>query len=292
MEIRKVLESLPSDIVDKENKQQLIEVKKQHNEFLAAFNKGCCYLCGMKISYFNEYEKCFHWFLLPKGIRKKYFRDYLKDPIGFIQLESYLRWVAETEGYFKNINDLSNNNPNGKLLETTIKYKNIEWSMNFGKTDLEGHHDSKYTDFPHFHIQILIDDRPFIGFNDFHIPFSDYDLFRFEAFKNEDLIEHHRIYGEGMSVIEDEDKLRIIEDNLVPSNSEMEGTFHTQTFFEMPEGESITAEELDNIKKESKERGITLRKLLKEKIPNIKLLVKNVSPAKGVVTKKVRNKRK
>ena len=66
MEIRDFLKSLSDEEIAYSNKQQFIEADKEHTEFLNAFNKDCCYMCGMKLSYFHEAEKCLHWFLLPK----------------------------------------------------------------------------------------------------------------------------------------------------------------------------------------------------------------------------------
>lgn len=69
------------------------------------------------------------------------------------------------------------------MLETTIKYKNIEWTLTYGQSDLDGHKDSQNANFPHFHLQMLVDELPFIRFNDFHIPFSKEDLFNIKLLK-------------------------------------------------------------------------------------------------------------
>lgn len=288
MEVRDFLKSLSPELINEGNKQQFIEADEEHTEFLTAFKKDCCYLCGMKLSYFNESEKCFHWFLLPDGIRKKHFKEYLTEDFGFFQLESYLRWVANTDENIKNINDLRNKNPDGKLVETTIKYKNIEWSLNFGQTDLLGHTGSSNGDFPHFHMQIFKDERPFISFNNYHIPFSDYDKFMLKAIENEDLVEHLNLHGEGISVIEKESELEWIDDKMVPCENEDDATFHTRSFFEMPEGETITGDRILELKEEARKKGIPLRKYMKEMIPNIRIQ-SEVNPGKGVIEKKTRN---
>lgn len=290
-DIRNYLKSLPASFINDSNEKQILESKKEYKEFLRAFEKGCCYICGMKLSYFNESEKCLHWFLLPDGIRKKHFKEYLKEPIGFFQLDSYLRWVANLDGGFKNINDLSNDNPDGKIEETTIRYNDIEWSLNYGKNDLSGHIGSQNSDFPHFHLQIIKAGKPFIRFNDCHIPFSDFDQFMIEAIKNEDLIEHHRLFGDGISVLEDEDKLKIINDEMVPCDSDESATFHSSTFFMLPENKTITLGEYLELKDKAKEKGVTLRKYMEIERPDISLYTE-ISPGSGVVEKKGRNKRK
>ena len=53
-------------------------------------------------------------------------------------IENYLRWVASEEAFAKNINDLADEG-SGKLLELTIKYKNLKWSFSCGESDLNGH---------------------------------------------------------------------------------------------------------------------------------------------------------
>lgn len=289
MEIRSFLESISPERVDEFNKKNLIKEAIEHAEFLSAFRKGCCYICGMKLSYFNESEKCLHWFLLPEGIKKKHFMGYLSEKIGFFQLDIYLRWVANTDERIKNINDLKNEKQDGKLVETTIRYNNLEWSFNYGKTDLEGHKGSRNGNFPHFHLQILQDDSPFIRFNDCHIPFSEIDLLNLEMSKHKDRVEHLYLHGEGISVIENENAVRMILEKKVPCEDEEDATFHTRIIVEFPEG--ITEERFLELQKEAKDKGIPLSRHLKDVFPNIKMDSK-VNPGKGVVAKKIRNPRK
>lgn len=291
MDIRNFLKDIPKEEINKRNEEELARSIKEHKEFTKAFEKDCCYLCGMKLDYFNSSEDCFHWFLLPPGIKKKDFKQYLNNPIGYFQLESYLRWVANTNGLFKNINDLQEESYQGKLIERTIKYKNIEWTFNIGKTDIEGHDNSANANFPHFHIQIFQDGKPFVKFNDFHIPFSHHDLFLFEAIKNEDLVEHLNLFGEGMSVIENETDLKWIDEHLESCESIEDATFHTSSMFVLPDGQSITIDQLDQYRLEAKKLKQPLRKYLEKQIPDIKI-VTEIKPGKGVVDKKHRTKRK
>lgn len=58
-----------------------------------------------------------------------------------------------------NINDLSEETSDSSFLETTIKYKNIEWSFSIGKTDKEGHQTAKIGDKPHYHLQMKVDNQ-------------------------------------------------------------------------------------------------------------------------------------
>jgi hypothetical protein len=291
-DIRKFLEDFSPEERESKNKEQIEENEAMFKEFVHAHSKECCSLCGNKLSYFNEAETCFHWFQLPVGIKKKNFTDYLREPIGYFMLESYFRWMATIDAPLKNINDLSDEMSDSKLREVTIKYQNIEWTLTYGATDLEGHKGSKNADFPHFHIQMLVDGKPFIRFNDFHIPFSKPDLFNFRL-KEEagDLVEFSNSQGEGMSIIEDEDYLKELADSLSLAEDEENATFDTSTMFQMPEGETMSGEVLAQLMEESKTKKIPLRKVIKEYNANIKS-VTQISPGKGVPEMKKRNKRK
>ena len=90
----------------------------------------------MNMNSFKESVHCFHWFTYPKGIRKKHFESYLKKPIGFFQLDSYFRWLANSEVFLTNINDLKDETSATSYLESTFRYKNFEWAFSVGRYDL------------------------------------------------------------------------------------------------------------------------------------------------------------
>ena len=285
-ELKKYLASLSPEYVDKRNQEEIEGNKKMFAEFKDAFSKSCCFLCGNKLETFYSDEPCFHWFLRPNGIRKKDFKSYLSEPIGFYRLESYLRWVATTENFIKNINDLESETSKSKIREVTIKYKNIEWSLHYGKTDLVGHSNSKNADFPHFHLQMLIDDNPFIRFNDFHIPFSKYDLIDIKLMDEaSDLIKFGHSQAPGMSVIEDEDLMKEIEQLMVASENMDRATFNAKTLAVMPEGKKMSGEKLNQMFKENKETKVPLRHLMKKYFPEVNL-VTQIEPADGMPDKK------
>lgn len=237
MSLRDFLNDIPKEEIEKQNQEQLRQNEEIYKDFQEAFKKDCCSLCGNKLDYFCEYEPCFHWFTLPKGIKKRHFKEYLSEPIGYFKLESYFRWMATLLAPLKNINDLSDEMTESKLREITIKFKNIEWSLNYGQTDLDGHFNSKNADFPHFHIQILIDNRPFIRFNDYHIPFSKADLFNLQLKEEaDDLIDFRHSKGEGMSFIEDSENLKELDKIMKVADVENSAPFKTSSMIKMPEG--------------------------------------------------------
>lgn len=285
------LKKLTPEEIEKNNQEQLDENTRLFKEFKDAYFRNCCFLCGNKLDYFSPYETCFHWFLRPNGIKKKHFQDYLSEPIGYFKLESYLRWVATMDKFLKNINDLQCETSKSKLKEVTIKYKNIEWSLTFGRTDMEGHPNTPNADFPHFHIQMLLDNRPFIRFNDFHIPFSEEDLFDIMLMQEaNDIIDFKFHKAPGMSVLENEGLLKEI-DKVVQVSDDLESAiFYNRTFITMPEGEAMSHEIIEAIKNESKRTKVPIRHIIKKYYPEAHI-VTHVAPASGVPEKKTRNKR-
>ena len=291
MNIRDYLNNISPEERQRISDEQLKENQDMYKDFQDAYKKGCCSLCGNKLDYFNIHEKCFHWFTLPRGIKKKDFIEYLREPIGFFRLESYFRWMASLTAPLKNINDLSDNISTSKIKEITIRFKSIEWSLNYGQGELSGHKNSKNANFPHFHIQLLKDGKPFIRFNDFHIPFSEEDLFDIKLInENSDLIYFRHTHGEGMSFIEDQENLNELAKIMRVADDENTATFKTSSMIQMPEGKTMSGEVLDRIFKESRSTKIPIRVLLKKYYPEA-TIVTEVNPGKGVPNMKKRNKR-
>lgn len=289
-EFEDFMNSLTPEQIEEGNRKQEAENKEVYLEFSDAYSKECCFLCGMKLDYFNTSETCFHWFLKPSGIKKKHFKDYLSEDIGFFKLESYFRWLAHIENPFKNINDLKCETTESKLLETTIKHKNIEWTLTYGQSDLEGHKGSHNGDFPHFHLQMLVDELPFIRFNDFHIPFSKEDLLNIELLKRDDVL-FRNSQAPGMTdLLEDSEMLEMIDEHCTVPENEKDASLNFGTMIQMPEGKKMSGEEITKIFEESKRTKKPVRHLMKEHFPDASI-VTEVKPADGVPEKKKRKKR-
>lgn len=289
-DIKDFMNSLTPEQIEEGNKKQEAENKEMYLEFSDAYSKGCCFLCGMKLDYFNPSETCFHWFLKPSDIKKKHFKYYLSEDIGFFKLESFFRWLAHIEKPFININDLKCETTESKLLETTIKYKNIEWTLTYGKSDLEGHKDSNNADFPHFHLQMLVDGLPFIRFNDFHIPFSEKDLFNIELHKQDNVL-FKNSQAPGMTdILEDSEMLEMIDEYCTIPENEEDASLNFRTMIQMPDGKTISGEKIAEILEESKRTKRPVRHLMKEHFPDANI-VSEVTPADGVPEKKKRKKR-
>lgn len=242
-DLRAFIESIPPEVVGENQKQQEKENERIYNEFLESLETGRCFLCGDMTDSFEEEKPCFHWFLYPKGIKKKCFESYLQNPIGFFQLDSYFRWYANSEKPLGNINDLKEEISKTSYLETTYKYNNIEWAFSIGHTDKEGHDNAAVGSVPHYHIQMKVDGRVFLRFNDFHIPFSDSDLFTMEMFEQaSDLVEWGHYRGHGMGIIEDEENLKLIDDVMTTTDKYEDGIFCRQTMITSNPGQTIPGE--------------------------------------------------
>ncbi len=283
-DLRNYLESFPQDEIDRKTQIQEEETKRIYKEFTKGLKSGKCFICGQKMNSFDKTKPCFHWFTYPNGIKKKYFEKYLEKPIGFFQLDSYFRWLANSENPITNINDLKDETSKTSYLETTIRYKNIEWSFSVGYTDMEGHKDGKVGATPHFHIQMVVNNNIFLKFNDFHIPFSDSDLFNIELLNQaSDQIKIEHSYGQGVGILEDENKLKLIADTMVVADNPETAPFNRQTFVHAKEGKTISVEiiqqAIDESNKTKQPIGQILQRLLAESEASILTII---TPGDGV----------
>lgn len=291
MDIKQFFDNLTSKQIEDGNKQQFDQNLRFYNDFKAAFKKGVCFLCKQDLTEFTSSQPCFHWFLRPHGIKKKHFNKYLSTPIGFFRFDSYIRWVANHSSPFKNINDLKSEMNQSKLIEYTARYKNIEWSISISRTDRFGHINTS-VNFPHFHFQMKIDGLIFIKYNDFHIPLSEEDIFTFRALEEApDKVIWTNSFGEGMSIIEDQELLEKLDKKMIRTEDFENATFNTSTLFQMPESQTINGELLNQILEESRETGIPIRHLMKKYFPEANIITE-ISPGNGVPDIAARSQRK
>lgn len=290
--LKKFIESIPDAEVKKQMKLQDEENRKVYKEFIDKLKKNKCFLCGENIDVFNESKPCFHWFTYPKGIKKKYFNNFLKKPIGFFRLDSYFRWLANSEKPIGNINDLKEETSKTSYIETTYKYKDIVWAFSIGHTDKEGHKNSKWGAIPHYHIQMKIQDRIFLKFNDFHIPFSDEDLFNIELLRQaKDQVKLGYYRGHGIGILENEEILPIIDEALTISENEESATFNRQTIIQATEGNTISTEIIVKAIEESNQTKQPVGKILQKYLSDANFTT-IISPGEAVpkMTKRSRKK--
>ena len=94
-----------------------------------------------------------------------------------------MSWVANSNQPFENVNDIISDILPSRIFEATIRYKNIEWSFSFKKSDLEGHPDARIGGLPHYHFQMIVDDNTIISYNNCHIQFTPEDFLFFEMIR-------------------------------------------------------------------------------------------------------------
>ena len=281
-DLRKFIESIPQEEVDRQNHLHAENNEREYKQFSDALKIGKCFLCAGQMNSFEVMRPCFHWFTHPTGIKKKHFDIYLKNPIGFFQLDSYFRWLANTERPIGNINDLKSETSSTSYLETTFKYKNIEWAISIGHTDKEGHPDSQIGSSPHFHIQMKVDGRVFLKFNDYHIPFSDYDLFNMTMLEQvSDKVKLDHSYGKGIGILEEEEILKILDDAMKVSHDFEKASFQTQSIILVPKGKTIPTELIEQAIEKSKKTNEPLRKILQRLLPDANIITQ-LNPGSGV----------
>jgi hypothetical protein len=183
------------------NQQRAYET--EHKAFLNAYNEDKCYMCGKPFASISSNQACLHWLLRRCKFKKKDFEK-VYERFDFYQISAYLRWVSFAESGAKNINNLKEESSERKKFEVTIKWKNIEWTLDCSHNDFSGHAGSK-TNMPHWHFQMRIDGNQFIKFGDYHIPFSKNDLLKLHLEADPDSgFEHNFGYGgKGMQEVMD-----------------------------------------------------------------------------------------
>ncbi|XLQ20165.1 MAG: hypothetical protein ACKUBY_00090 [Candidatus Moraniibacteriota bacterium] len=274
------LDSMSDEEIREKNDKEITKAEKDFLELENALKSGDCSICGYKLSHFSVKKPCLHWFLKTKGFKKKYF-PLLYEKYSFHRIDAYLRWVANAEDPMKNINDLVEEKSSNKKVETTIKYKNIEWSFSCAKSDYHGHHDRKTGKEPHYHFQMKVDGNVRINYNGFHIPFHDEDYLAFSVGEGKiNKIGIHHVQGVGMQGLLDELSPEELLDYMVRSDDYDDSMLHTSTLVMADSGTTMSGEDIANLCEKHKKTGIPMAKLVDE-LKNVKS-TSIISPGPGV----------
>ena len=266
------------------NEAATSESLEEQREFQASFRSGDCYLCGGRLDTFDAKRPCLHWLLRPKGVKKSHISDALSEA-GAMQAQTYLRWVATEEAPIININDLPDGSDQPKPIEVSIRYKDLEWSFSCGHSDLKGH-GTGYSAFPHFHFQMRICGRPFINYNDFHIPLKHNEIVFLYARQEDPRLTAKFPGGWGMADVLNESNLEKIVDLPVSRGDRDRAPFHMGTMIMAKEGTTISGDALANMFRRSQSEGRSLASLARE-LPNVRVMTE-VSAGPGVVEAAVR----
>lgn len=257
------LESLPVEVIEAINKKTRESGDEEFQQFKNFLDNGYCYLCGGKMDSFDEANVCMHWLLKPAGFNKKHFH-LVYEKFNFLRIQSYLRWIATTEILAGNINDLIEELSPNKLLEVTIKYKNLEWTFSCANSDLAGHEGSFAGQLPHYHFQMRINNQSFIDYADFHIPFTEEDLFHLPIILGMvEKAKYAHTHSPGMQEMMDIDP-EILLSSMCKTDDETHGVYNLQTLIEAEPGKTLSGDEIADLFKKSKELNVPVARLIGE----------------------------
>jgi len=289
----KFMSNLPAEEIARVNELHRKEAVEQHNQFKAAFRTGKCSFCGDLLSAFDPAKPCRHWLLKPVGVRKEHIEQ-IATQFSWSILENYSRWVANEDSFARNVNDLDDEST-GKLLELTIKYKDLAWSFSCGESDLSGHEGGgEHSKRPHWHFQMYADGKPFVRYNDYHLPLSEADAGFLEFMRANPGKVHRRLAGgTGVKELLHESTL----DHVVAmgrsgtTDDDAESApIKLDTFVIAEPGKTIRGADIYNLIEQARAEGVTVTSKMRElKDVSVQTFV---SPGPGVVQQAPRSGRK
>jgi hypothetical protein len=278
---KRLLDSMNEQEHHRQRQEDLQRAEAEHSQFVQGYAKGICYLCGKPFKTLSKNEPCVHWLLRQCKFKKNYL-PLIYERFGYTQMAAFTRWAANQERLHGNINDLLEAKGERKLFEFTVKWKNIEWTFDCSRTDYEGHKDT-HSNFPHYHLQMRIDNRPFINFGDFHLPLSEEDLFYIDMSLAipESFRQTFGFAGAGMQAASEVDA-EIILENAVTVTDENEGIYRMQTMMMAADGETIDGQMIQDMIRESQKTGRTMASMAHKYMPDSTGVITVISPAESV----------
>ena len=152
--LKESLKTLSSKEIEEINKAQIAQSKKEAEEFLNAYKNGQCYLCALPFDEKNIAKPCVHWLLNQCDFQPSKDLLPIADHYGYFQIAAFLRWCANAEVKFRNINDLLDEKDARNVISNTIVWKDIEWTFACSAHDFTGHSTgTKEALKPHYHFQ-------------------------------------------------------------------------------------------------------------------------------------------
>ena len=265
--------------IEEMNRKNDEEHQRQSAAFKAGYENGICYLCDKPFKTISKNDPCLHWLLRQCKFKKKDFPKIYKK-YGYGNIAAFTRWCANQERLHSNINDLEEEKSDRKILSYTVRWKNIEWTFDCSKNDFSGHSGTSI-DFPHYHFQMRIDGRQFINFNDFHVPFTDQDVFVLKTSLEQGdwFKQDFGAIGSGMQDAISVDPELALEH--MSNANEEDATYHLSTMIEAID-KPIPGELIDEIRQESNETGRSMTLIAKEKLKDIAIIRTVISPADSV----------
>jgi len=277
---RKIFEGMSPEEIEEMNRINDEEHQKQAEAFKAGYEKSTCYLCGKPFKTISKDNPCLHWLLRQCKFKKKDFPK-IYEMYGYGNIAAFLRWCANQERFLSNINDLENEKSDRKVLSYSVNWKNIEWTFDCSKNDFVGHTGTSI-DYPHYHFQMRIDGRQFINFNDFHVPFTDQDLFVLKnSMEQGDWFKQNfGAIGSGMQEAVSIELDDILEHTSRSANED-EATYHFSTMIDASEN-PISGEEIYEIQQEAERTGKSFAYVAKKRLKERAKVKTVISPADSI----------
>jgi len=277
---RKVFEQMSAQEVEEMNRLNDEEHQRQADAFKAGYEKGICYLCNKPFKTISKENPCLHWLLRQCKFKKKYFPK-LFQKYGYGNIAAFVRWCANQEKLLSNINDLNDEKSERNILSYTVKWKNIEWTFDCSKSDFEGHQGTSI-DYPHYHFQMRIDGRQFINFNDFHLPFTEHDLFVLKnSMEQSDWFKQDfGTIGSGMQDAVNVGLDEILE-HTTRSEDENDAVYHFSTMIDARDS-PLSGEEIYEMQQEAERTGKSLAYVAQKRLKDCTKVQTVVSPAESI----------
>lgn len=277
---RDILNSIPECERLRIQEENSKEAEILYKKFTEAFSKGMCDSCGKPNNTFSKESPCFHWLLRPGKSKKEHIEKVLRTK-GYFRCAAFVRWVSNFESHFKYINNLSEEGNVEALFHWSAKYKHIKWTFWCTRNDYAGHNNQP----PHFHFEMRLNKMPFIKFNDFHVPFSEEDLFTIRSHEDPEspVKQTFGIHGAGLEEAFSIAQEKLI-DELTTTEIEEEAIYHVHTVIHLEKG--IPGDVLSKAMAEAKEKKVPVAKVIRELGFDAKVVIE---PAKSLITKESRS---
>lgn len=277
---RKLFEQMSPQEIEEMNRLNDEEHQRQAEAFKSGYEKGICYLCNKPFKTISKENPCLHWLLRQCKFKKKDFPN-LFEKYGYGNIAAFIRWCANQEKLLSNINDLNDERSERKVLSYTVKWKNIEWTFDCSQNDFEGHQGT-LIDFPHYHFQMRIDGRQFINFNDFHLPFTEHDLFVLKNSMEQSswFKQDFGAIGSGMQDAVSVELDKILEFT-TRSEDENDAVYHFSTMIDARDN-PLSGEEIYEMQQEAVRTGKSLSYVAKKRLKDRAKVETVVSPAESI----------
>lgn len=274
----RIFRAMKPEEVEAANRRSIGDQQKTHREFSEAYDQGNCFMCGCRLDEMRAARPCPHWLLRRCNFRKQQTEE-VAQVFGYGRLAAFLRWCANKERSLANINDLLDETREGRAIHSTVRWKNVEWAFECSEGDLNGHAGTRHA-YPHYHLQMKLDGRMFIKFNDFHLPLTDHDQFVL-SLRNKEWFRHG--FGQGGAGMQDllEVDPDLILETTTGSSDEETAALRLHTIVEA-DGAPISGDDIHDAIEEARTTGRSVAYVLQQKLAGKAKVFTSIGVGDGV----------